>query len=161
MATNSILKNVTIIDKKLGRSFVTALEKAENRIDKDIKLSRTVSDIKGEKIKEIFDSEKWQYIFNSDVEIFITKSRCPPHLRQRVPLDFFGGSTFLPPKTLNNGALRLIELNQDVPRILGGGFHLIFSAGVPFFHRKRWITALCALLKLRFMMLQSNSENPE
>lgn len=58
MATNSILKNVTIIDKKLGRSFVTALEKAENRIDKDIKLSRTVSDIKGEKIKEIFDSEK-------------------------------------------------------------------------------------------------------
>lgn len=58
MATNSILKNVTITDKKLGRSFVTALEKAENRIDKDIKLSRTVSDIKGEKIKEIFDIEK-------------------------------------------------------------------------------------------------------
>lgn len=58
MATNSILKNVTITDKKLGRSFVTALEKAENRIDKDIKLSRIVSDIKGEKIKEIFDIEK-------------------------------------------------------------------------------------------------------
>ncbi len=42
--------------------------------------------------------------------IYITKSRCPPYLRRRVPLDFFGGSTFFPPKTLNNGALRLIEV---------------------------------------------------
>ena len=42
----------------------------------------------------------------------ITKSRCPPPLRRRVPLDFFGGSTFFPPKTLNNGALRLIEMKK-------------------------------------------------
>ena len=57
------------------------------------------------------DAAAVKHLFN------ITKSRCPPHLRRRVPLDFFGGSTFFPPKTLNNGAMRLIELNQDVPRL--------------------------------------------
>ena len=54
MATNSILKNVNISDKKLGRSFVMALEEGENKSAKEVVLSRTVSDVKRENIKELF-----------------------------------------------------------------------------------------------------------
>ena len=54
MATKSILKNVDIKDKRLGKSLVVALENAAGKKSKDVTLSRTYSDIHGEKIKEIF-----------------------------------------------------------------------------------------------------------
>ena len=54
MASNSILKNVNITDKHLGRSFVVALEQAQNKTSAEVEISRTVSEIRGEKIKELF-----------------------------------------------------------------------------------------------------------
>lgn len=54
MATKSILKNVDIKDCKLSKSLVLALENASNKKAKDVTLSRTYEDVRGEKIKEIF-----------------------------------------------------------------------------------------------------------
>lgn len=54
MATKSILKNIDIKQKNLGRSLVVALENASGKTSKDVKLSRTYKDIRGDKIKEIF-----------------------------------------------------------------------------------------------------------
>ena len=49
MATKSILKNVDIKDKKLGKSLVIALENATGKHAKDVQLSRTYEDVRGEK----------------------------------------------------------------------------------------------------------------
>lgn len=57
MATKSILKNVDVKDKKLGRSLIVALENASGKKAKNVTLSRTYSDIRGEKIKEIFGKQ--------------------------------------------------------------------------------------------------------
>lgn len=54
MATKSILKNVDIKDRKLGKSLVIALEHAAGKHAKDVTLSRTYEDAKGEKLKSIF-----------------------------------------------------------------------------------------------------------
>lgn len=54
MATKSILKNVDIKDKKLGKSLVVALENAYGKSAKKVSLTRTYSDIRGERIKDIF-----------------------------------------------------------------------------------------------------------
>lgn len=54
MATKSIFKNIHIKDQKLGESLVVALENATKKESKDVTLSRSYSDIHGEKIKEIF-----------------------------------------------------------------------------------------------------------
>ena len=54
MATKSILKNVDIKDGKLGNYRVLALENASGKKAKDVTLSRTYSDMRGEKLKEIF-----------------------------------------------------------------------------------------------------------
>lgn len=54
MATKSILKNVDINEKKLGKSLIVALENASNKRSKQVTISRTYSDVRGEKIKEIF-----------------------------------------------------------------------------------------------------------
>lgn len=54
MATKSILKNVDIKEKKLGKSLIVALENAAGKKSKNITLSRTYSDVRGDKIKEIF-----------------------------------------------------------------------------------------------------------
>ena len=59
MATKSILKNVNIKNPKLGKSLVVALENASGKKSKDVTLSRTYSDIRGEKIKEIFGKKSW------------------------------------------------------------------------------------------------------
>jgi len=58
MATKSILKNVDIKERRLGKSLVVALEQASNKSSKDVTLSRTYSDVRGEKIKEIFNKNK-------------------------------------------------------------------------------------------------------
>ncbi len=55
MATKSILKNITIRDKYLGRNLVVALENAEKKSVKQVYPSKMCQTIKGEKIKEIFD----------------------------------------------------------------------------------------------------------
>lgn len=56
MATKSILKNVDIKDKKLAKSLIVALEHASGKHSKPVTLSRTYSEIRGDKIKEIFDT---------------------------------------------------------------------------------------------------------
>lgn len=57
MATKSILKNIDIKDKKLGKSLVIALENASGKHSKDVQLSRTYEDVRGEKLRSIF--KKW------------------------------------------------------------------------------------------------------
>lgn len=57
MATKSFLKNVDIKEKKLGKALVVALENASEKHSKNITLSRTYSDIHGNKIKELFGSK--------------------------------------------------------------------------------------------------------
>ena len=54
MATKSILKNVDIKDKKLSKSLIVALESAKGKHGKEVTLSRTYSDVRGDKILEIF-----------------------------------------------------------------------------------------------------------
>ena len=58
MATKSILKNVDVKDKNLAKSLVSALENASKKKSKDVSLSRTYSDVRGEKIKDIFGSKR-------------------------------------------------------------------------------------------------------
>lgn len=58
MATKSILKNVDIKDKRLARSFIYALEKAQSKKTRDIQLSRTCSEATGEEIKKLFGVSK-------------------------------------------------------------------------------------------------------
>ena len=55
MATKSFLKNIVIKDKKSATKFIDALEKAENKKVKKVKinkLSENVTD--GEQIRKIF-----------------------------------------------------------------------------------------------------------
>lgn len=54
MATNSILKNVDIRKKSLCRAFVSALENAKKKKSKEVILSKACTEIKEERIKEIF-----------------------------------------------------------------------------------------------------------
>lgn len=53
MATKSILKNVDIKDKKLGKSLIIALESAAGKQSKDVVLSRRYKDVRGKDIKTI------------------------------------------------------------------------------------------------------------
>lgn len=55
MATKSIIKDVTIKDKSLARSFVNALEHARTVKQEPIKMKEKITEIKGDKIKEFFD----------------------------------------------------------------------------------------------------------
>ncbi|MDD6656823.1 MAG: hypothetical protein PUE95_05930 [Lachnospiraceae bacterium] len=54
MATKSFLKNVDIKDKKLAKTLVLALEHASNKHRPTIEISRTYSEVKGEKIAKHF-----------------------------------------------------------------------------------------------------------
>lgn len=56
MATKSILKNVNIKNKRLGRNFVNALEKARNEENKEIKLEKKFKNVKQSEIKDLFRS---------------------------------------------------------------------------------------------------------
>lgn len=55
MATKSILKNVDIKDKKLGKSLVLALENAAEKHSRDVQLSRTYEDVRGDKLRSILN----------------------------------------------------------------------------------------------------------
>lgn len=54
MATKSILKNIDIKEKRMGRSIILALENAEGKKEKEVKLSRSCRELKGSKIKDLF-----------------------------------------------------------------------------------------------------------
>lgn len=54
MATKSIYKDIRIKDPVLCRNFVSALELSKKKKGKEIILSKRVTTIKGESIKEIF-----------------------------------------------------------------------------------------------------------
>lgn len=56
MATKSILKNVNIKDKRLGRNFVNALEKAQSTENTEIKSEKKFSYVQKDEIKELFRS---------------------------------------------------------------------------------------------------------
>lgn len=57
MATSSVLKNVNIKEKHLGRSLVYALENAQDKYSKPVVLSKTVKTIKADQIGEIFNEK--------------------------------------------------------------------------------------------------------
>lgn len=57
MATKSILKNVHIGDKQFVRTFVKALDEAEDTKYKPAQLTREYKEITGDKIKEFFGKQ--------------------------------------------------------------------------------------------------------
>jgi len=57
MATNSILKNVRIKDRRLARDFIKALEHAETKKAKDVVIPQIVRKLDKSQIKAVFDEE--------------------------------------------------------------------------------------------------------
>jgi len=57
MAIKSILKEVNIRNKDLGRKLVNALEHAKHKGSIVVKLTKPVNEISREQIKEIFSKE--------------------------------------------------------------------------------------------------------
>ena len=53
MATKSMLKNISITDKRLARGLLSALKNAENKQSKTVELKRRLEEVKGEGIKEV------------------------------------------------------------------------------------------------------------
>lgn len=58
MATNSILKDININSKQLGRNFVSALENAENKKSKEVVLSKACTTIRKDQIKALLEVKK-------------------------------------------------------------------------------------------------------
>lgn len=58
MATKSIYKNVVIKDARLSKNLVSALENAQKKASKNVKLSKSCREIKKEQVKEIFGDPK-------------------------------------------------------------------------------------------------------
>lgn len=57
MATKSFLKNIRLKDRPSARSFLSALENAEGRKGKIVKVNASIKDIKEkETIRKIFES---------------------------------------------------------------------------------------------------------
>lgn len=54
MATKSILKNINIKDKRVGRSLVSSLEKAKDKETTVVVMSKKVKEIKGDEIGALF-----------------------------------------------------------------------------------------------------------
>ncbi len=57
MATKSITKNVVLRTKPLAKNFICAVENAENKSSKIVVMSKTVHELKGQTLKEIFGTE--------------------------------------------------------------------------------------------------------
>ena len=55
MATKSILKNVSITDKRLAKGLLSALENAEKKQSKTVELKRRLEEVKGVDIKEVLE----------------------------------------------------------------------------------------------------------
>ena len=58
MATNSILKNIVIKDKKSSSSLIEALETAKDKAAKEVHFSRNVRTADDKTIKEMFGDKK-------------------------------------------------------------------------------------------------------
>jgi len=56
MATSSITQNIVVRDKKSSRQLISALENADKKRSKEVSYSKAHNEIRGEKIKEIFQS---------------------------------------------------------------------------------------------------------
>ncbi len=54
MATNSIFVSVKVKQKTDSKTLFAALEHAEGKKAKDVKLSRPVEEIRGKKVKDLF-----------------------------------------------------------------------------------------------------------
>ncbi|QSF42637.1 hypothetical protein [Paenibacillus tianjinensis] len=54
MATSSITQNIVIRDKKGSQQLISALENADGKRSKKVSYSKAHSEIRGDKIKEIF-----------------------------------------------------------------------------------------------------------
>lgn len=54
MATKSITKNVVMRSKPLAENFVRALENAQGKVSKPVELQKTVHELKGDTLREIF-----------------------------------------------------------------------------------------------------------
>ena len=54
MATKSILKNITIREKRMGRNFVSALENAQNKHSKEVVLTKSCETVRKQDIRKIF-----------------------------------------------------------------------------------------------------------
>lgn len=54
MATKSILKNVDIRNKKIGRDFVNALENAHDKVSKEVILSKPCTHVNRQDIRKLF-----------------------------------------------------------------------------------------------------------
>ncbi len=54
MATRSIYKDVVIKNKTLGRGLVNALEHAKDKKCKEVTMQKQLTNVKKDKIKEIF-----------------------------------------------------------------------------------------------------------
>lgn len=56
MATKSFLKNIVIKDRKSAERFISALENAENKKSKKVKINKMVEDVTdSERIRKIFN----------------------------------------------------------------------------------------------------------
>ena len=55
MATKTILKHVSIKDKRLASGLVSALENAEKKGSKNVVLKKRLDEVKGESIKALFE----------------------------------------------------------------------------------------------------------
>ena len=58
MATKSITKNVVLRSKPLARNFILAVENAEGKSSKTVAISKTVHELKGPALKEIFGTRQ-------------------------------------------------------------------------------------------------------
>ena len=57
MATKSILKNITIRKRALGKNFVNALSNAKEASCHDVKLSKKCSELSREEIAKVFKKQ--------------------------------------------------------------------------------------------------------
>lgn len=60
MATNSFLKNINIKGRAPTQKPVTALEHSESNRGKDVTMSRSVVELKGDAVKDFFKNRKRQ-----------------------------------------------------------------------------------------------------
>lgn len=58
MATKSITKNVVLRSKPLARNFIRAVENAEGKASKTVAVSKTVHELKGQTLKDIFGTKE-------------------------------------------------------------------------------------------------------
>lgn len=54
MATKSMLKTISIKDKKLSRTFVEVLERSQTAKSKEVNFTRQCTELKGDKVKAFF-----------------------------------------------------------------------------------------------------------